>query len=495
MWLFFCWKYMPTMVAVGFGILWQIVDYEVKRLEPYYQLSKPEGALASESLNRDYLTCWSIVAPFKALKYRQWAVFFSSIINLLAGPLVPVLQNASIKVSPPQEQRKAELPKFVGMHPIWSRLLTATLAIIAVLGVLLLYQLRRKSGLLSDPYGIAGIAAMANKSHILMDFKGLDRASGGEIHQRLKHRRYNLHKSSLWQGELIADSRESSEVVRPQNPHPMMLRLSYGVPFIIFMLMYMGFVPLLMFVGPVNVLANRTPWLLTAIASVIKVIWGTLDSDVRMMEPFYILSRRHAPSSTLTLDYTGDILGLLPIKASLNRHFLVALVGLGSVMAEVLTVCVSSLGVRADIFFPDHVARGAYAAEGRSNSEETFKSVWVSFGLTMGIMLWLILSACLVYVRRRHAFLPREPGTIASVLAFIHQSKMLWDFVGTEDMNSRQMTAHLRKKGKKYGLGWFRGRDGNDHCGIDHEPLLSSYRHGVAFEEAHKPWSSDWETY
>jgi hypothetical protein len=55
-WSYFTFKYLPTLVAVSFGVLWQVTDFEVKRLEPYYQLSKPGGALAAESINVDYST-------------------------------------------------------------------------------------------------------------------------------------------------------------------------------------------------------------------------------------------------------------------------------------------------------------------------------------------------------------------------------------------------------------------------------------------------------
>jgi hypothetical protein len=53
-WDYFCFKYLPTLIAVSFGVLWQITDFEVKRLEAYYQLSKKGGALAAESINVDY---------------------------------------------------------------------------------------------------------------------------------------------------------------------------------------------------------------------------------------------------------------------------------------------------------------------------------------------------------------------------------------------------------------------------------------------------------
>jgi Protein of unknown function (DUF3433) len=53
-WDYFSFKYAPTLIAVSFGVLWQITDFEVKRLEAYYQLSKKGGALAAESINVDY---------------------------------------------------------------------------------------------------------------------------------------------------------------------------------------------------------------------------------------------------------------------------------------------------------------------------------------------------------------------------------------------------------------------------------------------------------
>lgn len=50
-WDYFTFKYLPTVVAVTFGVLWQVTDFEVKRLEAFYQLSKEGGAMAAESIN------------------------------------------------------------------------------------------------------------------------------------------------------------------------------------------------------------------------------------------------------------------------------------------------------------------------------------------------------------------------------------------------------------------------------------------------------------
>lgn len=43
---YFAFKFLPTIIAVSYGVLWQITDFEVKRLEAFYQLSKEGGGSA-----------------------------------------------------------------------------------------------------------------------------------------------------------------------------------------------------------------------------------------------------------------------------------------------------------------------------------------------------------------------------------------------------------------------------------------------------------------
>ena len=490
---FFLWKYAPTLILVSYGILWQIIEFDVKRLEPYYQLSRPSGALAAESLNIDYLTFISYLTPIKALRYRQMAVSISTVATLLASGLIPTLQSAALDIYPDEEERRSKEHKYVRVDPAWSRATSITLGIVALCGIYLLFQLRRKSGLMSDPNGIAGIAAMATRSHILEDFRGLDTASPSIIHKQLRHRRYILHKSSLWQGAFVRNTVEKDEdrKQKPENPKALILRLEAGVPFIGYMVLCSALLPLFIFVEAANDFTEKLPFLLVLLATSIKLLWNSLDSDIRLLEPFYWLSRRHAPPQILTLDYTGTIPGWIVIKSAMNKHFIVATVGLGSIMCEVLTVCVSSFSVDGRQFFPENASSSSSStddeddARNRLNSGETYKSFWISFALSEIILILLCIMAAITYIRRRHKFLPREPGTIASVLAYIHQSNMLKDFIDTEKLDSRAMTAHLKKLNKTYALGWFIGRDGLDHCGIDAEEIRSGYQYGVDCGSGH----------
>ncbi|KAM0148057.1 hypothetical protein ACHAQE_007396 [Botrytis cinerea] len=502
-WDYFCFKYLPTLVAVIFGVLWQITDFEVKRLEAYYQLSREGGALAAESINVDYITFFNVLRPFRALQFKHYAVAVSSIATLLAVSLVPTLQSASVILIPSREIRRADptVLKGIVISGAWSRSLSLSLWLCAIFGCILLWQLeRRPSGLVADVKGVAGIAAMANRSHILMDFKDMDTATPDMIHQKLKAHHYTLRNSSLAPSDQVLTQADKDKYDAhshaSQNPHPLFLRLIAGIPFIISMFLFTLLVPIILFT-PANTITDKAPWLLTLGAVSIKLCWGSLETAIRMIEPFYILSRRHASPTALTLDYTAMAFGWLPIRAFLNGHYLVAVVGLGSVLAEILTVCVTSFSTVTGNDFTSRSSSSSpnSPSNGVDAGEETFASFWASFFLALAILVFLICISILSYARRRHPFLPRQPSSIASILAFIYQSNMLYDFVGTEKLNNREMEERLVGIGKKYGLGWFKGRDGEMHCGVDEEELSARYLHGQNKKAESEPWRGNWQDY
>lgn len=463
---FAMWKYMPTVVGVIYGILWKITDTEIKRAEPYFQLSHgARGAMAASTLNIEYQTFWSLLVPIAALKHRQWVVVASSVASLVAFAIVPMFLSVFVKIAPSQKWRQSQsipdrdIPKTIVVDIVFTRILEATLIIIIVLNAYMIAALgRRKSGLLGDPSGIAGVAAMANKSHILMDFQGLDSASEEKIHKQLNKRTYLLHKGSLWQADFLKESDRDHQAPKPMNAHPLLLRLKGGVPFLIFMGILAGMLPAMVYSPRLNVVIDKTPWVLTALSVTIKSLWEIVEKDMRMLEPFWILYNRHAPSSILTLDYSATVPGWLVVKAICKGHFLLAWVGFVSVLIEILTVAMGSLDY--------------------NGGEESNLSFSISFAFSMGILFILIATLMLVLHLRRHTFLPRQPGTISSVLAFIHQSKMLVHFEGTEEATTAERQAKLEKVGMTYAFGWFKGRDGKRHLGIDHEEIIASYKFG-----------------
>ncbi|KAH6609597.1 spray [Trichoderma cornu-damae] len=495
--IYFVIKFAPTLLAVIYGVLWQFTDFEVRRLEAFYQLSKEGGAVAAESINIDYATSFNFFRPFRALRRGHHAVAVSSIATILAVSLVPTFAAAAVVLSPSRPERMANPDgyKTLNFNPVWSRLLTATLAVVAVLGCVLFYLLQsRKSGLISDVRGIAGLASMAVVSHILMDFKDMDTAPHGDIHSRLKHNRYVLRNSSLAPDDASPAASKggagSDDHDLPANPHPVLLRSAGIVSMMVGILLFTGFIPAFLF-SPATVVTDKAPWVVTVLAVGLKMAWGGMETGVRMMEPYYILSRRHAPAKTLLLDYTALPFGYMPVRALLNGHLLVFFVGFGSVMAEFLTVLVAGLAtVDGHDFLLVYSSRdGTWEI---NSGTETVVSFYVSVALSLFILLYMVAVAFVVFLRRRHPFLPRQPNTIASVLAYIHQSKMLYDFVGTEKFTSAQVRRRLGEY-KMYGLGWFVGRDGQKHCGVDQEELISNYKHGISLRQGTQPWNMQWD--
>ncbi|KAI2467030.1 hypothetical protein F4781DRAFT_433791 [Annulohypoxylon bovei var. microspora] len=503
---YFIFKFVPTIITVTYGVLWQNTDFEVKRLEAYYQLSKEGGALAAESINVDYITLFNFTRPFLALQRKHYAVAVSSVATILAVSLVPTLGSAALVV---QEFNRDDgtAEKSISINPVLSRILTMTFFVIAVLGCVLFYQLNtRRSGLLSNVKGIAGLASMAVVSHIMMDFKDMDVATPKDIHHRLKNRRYALRNSSL----VPEDSAQVSNLQRqqgdkykdahlPENPHPLMLRAEGCVPFIFGVLLFLGFIPVFLFT-PASALTDRAPWVVTALAVCIKLGWGSLETAVRMMEPYYILSKRHAPAKTLTLDYTAMPFAVVAARALFNRHWTVFVMGFGTVLVEALTIFSTSLATVEGKDFLSILSEAdpgndKFLQKGLGSGSETVLSFSVILALTVLILVYLVAAAATVFVRRRHPFLPRQPNSISSVLAFMHQSKMLYDFVGTAKFDNAQMRHRLEGLGKTYGLGWFDGRDDMTHLGIEQEELTGDYKHGVNYAQGNRPWLTEWQLF
>jgi hypothetical protein len=79
----FSYMYLPTVISVIYSFLWTWVDLDVKRLEPYFQLSKDGGASAEDSVLLSYPLEFLMTLPFTAFKRRHWSVLSAAMIMIL----------------------------------------------------------------------------------------------------------------------------------------------------------------------------------------------------------------------------------------------------------------------------------------------------------------------------------------------------------------------------------------------------------------------------
>lgn len=94
----FGFRYFPTLISVIYGLLWTWIDHDIKRLEPYYQLSKPGGALARDSLLLNYPYSLVATVPITAFRRKHWSVFYSGTILVLIFFSVSPLSSAVFNI-------------------------------------------------------------------------------------------------------------------------------------------------------------------------------------------------------------------------------------------------------------------------------------------------------------------------------------------------------------------------------------------------------------
>ena len=61
---------LPTIFAVLFSLVWTWIDLDIRRIQPWLELSRAEGSSADASLLLDYPFDFLALVPFKAWKHR-----------------------------------------------------------------------------------------------------------------------------------------------------------------------------------------------------------------------------------------------------------------------------------------------------------------------------------------------------------------------------------------------------------------------------------------
>ena len=93
--VFIAYNYAPTILTTLFSILWSIVDFDVKRMEPYTQISNSRGhqfPLSLLFLDYAFEPPWKV--PYRAYKNRHWTVAVTSTIFLTISIFLAPMQSA-----------------------------------------------------------------------------------------------------------------------------------------------------------------------------------------------------------------------------------------------------------------------------------------------------------------------------------------------------------------------------------------------------------------
>ncbi|KAF3277539.1 hypothetical protein TWF970_005146 [Orbilia oligospora] len=95
-WQIFVSQYMGTVASVIFAILLSLSDLDAKRLEPWFELSKPDGVTAKNSILLCYPFDFLAFVPFKAAKRGHWSVFHIGTATVLVFWFITPLQSSLV---------------------------------------------------------------------------------------------------------------------------------------------------------------------------------------------------------------------------------------------------------------------------------------------------------------------------------------------------------------------------------------------------------------
>ncbi len=179
--------FLPLILATLFSIPWKILDNTIKEMEPFYQLSRPGGATAENSICLDYATSTIFTVPIKALSRGHMLVFCSSLISI-AVMFLPSLASEAMFVS------------MAGPNPAWAvypnifRIIQALLSLIAILVLFMIaYSSRRIYNIYSEPLSIAGLACLLSLSPVLETFQRIDsKTNQKELKRSLAGKRFAI---------------------------------------------------------------------------------------------------------------------------------------------------------------------------------------------------------------------------------------------------------------------------------------------------------------
>lgn len=137
------------------GVFFLDLNDNVKLMEPFYQLSKPEGASGWGSLCVDYFSTPLYFTPLKALYHQHWAVFCSSLVALISTNVLPTLALGVFTID-----EYSETAMDVTYTRSFEGFLGASFLLTAALAFLIR---RRKSGVDGWPSGLEPLIEFTNR--------------------------------------------------------------------------------------------------------------------------------------------------------------------------------------------------------------------------------------------------------------------------------------------------------------------------------------------
>jgi hypothetical protein len=135
-------EFLSNFILIFSGLFFLELDYAVKKMEPFYHMSQPDGATGSTSLCVDYFRPSIFFIPYIAIRNRHWTILCTSMALILDTIVLLQLVSRSFGYDDENKMR---------MVPVYKYALQGVLLFASVLmGILATILHKRKSGVLRN---------------------------------------------------------------------------------------------------------------------------------------------------------------------------------------------------------------------------------------------------------------------------------------------------------------------------------------------------------
>ncbi|KAM7208347.1 hypothetical protein V8F20_001325 [Naviculisporaceae sp. PSN 640] len=372
---YWAFSYLPTLVIILYGRLWKVLDDEVKRIDKYIQLRRPEGERLRDSLFLEYHSFWVPLSILQAFRRKRWYVVISSLGLTLGSIVAPIVQNYTLSWT-----------LYSGAHLSWPDTYSWLVAIVdpewaLVLVVILVSSLTCsfallvrlpfvETGLQEDPRGLESILYLVPEN-----FPELERSSNKKKLSELEEEIGDLHVRLVTAPGNPTPDLEITAAPAPQTTlagyltdYPLSFpfrrwNLALWTAFLLVILILSGIVATGLNQNARDRLWNYTitvpPDLYLILAIFAQSIADVFDFSIRALYPYYELRRGGRSPDVLFVDYVASLstwgaLSTVPvidiIAAWWRGHSLIYASALASMAITTVTVFLGSLQLSSSYY-------------------------------------------------------------------------------------------------------------------------------------------------
>jgi hypothetical protein len=452
---YFLGAYVPALVAVLISVWWKCIFARLKEMEPFYQLTKPRGVEAKESLLLSYAGSMLPMVLLKSLWSKHWLTLMGAA-NLVLVTLCTLFASSTLYLKG-EGEGCGVIANAVGdlnndcdirlkMHPALGFVLGIFLFAVALLALLVMVTLqRRSSGIFAEANSIAGIASLTTaklSQDARQSFQGPQcryalASSSSNGTNSIVELPSVTPQTSIWpsfSGQ-VAIQKPKRDSHREMKPLSLVLFFLFEIAILV-LIIYYGFVSK---PGTGDILEDfmdsESVGIRVFMASLglgTKFYWGWIEKYIHHTSPYIALASPQgatAEQSILLQNHSHPLIALF--RSGTWRYWLTGVVTLMASLSEVLVITLTAVPFSTATAYQAHEI-----------------SVYLSVAI-LGIMIFTVPAVLIWQIRNKKREIPEMPECIADILALVANGHG-WNTLGMLDDKERRRV--VKGWGTKFGI-------------------------------------------